>query len=235
MFYSGTFTCAEHTPHPSLATRSSRLESWYPIGLDRVSPYLWYLGESANPVLHWSLHNSLENSPDKTGGSEFLLTCSHQFGRNFPFNSSTTFWYWEFLWHPRKFTMTELRDIQAESSAGFSTSSLMSSLIWGPSNIPALRFSMLFRWNFWWSKANPLLPLSNVFTKFFMRPNLMGVGAISCSVQPEGRTERCMTLVLILVLMATLVWHNAGHQQGYFISTESMDTLCSHFEVLGSV
>ena len=44
--------------------------------------------------------------------------------------------------------MTDLRDNQTESSAGFSALSklvfLMSSLIWGPSNIPALNFSMLF-------------------------------------------------------------------------------------------
>ena len=49
----------------------------------------------------------------------------------------------------------------------------------------------------------------------------------------EGGTECCVTQVLILVLMTTLVWHNADHQHGYPISTVSMDTLCNHLEVLG--
>ena len=87
----------------------------------------------------------------------------------FSINSSTTFWYWKRLWLRRKFAMKDLRDNQAKSSAGFSTSSklvsLMSSLIWGPLNIPALSFSMLPRWNFWWRKAYPLPSLSNTFTK----------------------------------------------------------------------
>ena len=100
--------------------------------------------------------------------------------RKFSINSSTTFQYWELLWLPRKFTMTDLRDNQTESSAGFSALSklvfLMSSLIWGPSNIPALNFSMLFCWNFCWRKANPLPSLSNALTKFFMRPSLIWRG-----------------------------------------------------------
>ena len=44
--------------------------------------------------------------------------------------------------------MTDLRDNQAESSAGFSAPSklvsLRSSLIWGPSNIPDLSFLHVF-------------------------------------------------------------------------------------------
>ena len=174
MVSSGTSVCTEQTPHHSLGTSSSRPENWHPISLDSVSPYHWYLGESAHPVLHWRLPNSLENSPDETGGNAFSLTCVHQFGGNSPLS------HWELLWLPRKFAMMDLRDNQAESSAGFNASSklvsLMSSLIWGPSNIPALIFSMLFCWNFWWRKANPLPSLSNAFTKFYMRLSLMWRG-----------------------------------------------------------
>ena len=100
--------------------------------------------------------------------------------RKFSINSSTTFQYREHPWLPRKFAMTDLRGNQAEGSTGFSASSklvpLMSSLIWEPSNIPALIFSMLFCWNFWWRKANPLPSLSNAFTKFYMRLSLMWRG-----------------------------------------------------------
>ena len=104
----------------------------------------------------------------------------HQFGRKFSINSSTTFRNWELLWLQRKFAVTDLRDNQAEMSEGFSASSklvsLMSFLIQGLSNIPILIFSMHFRWNFWWRKANPLPSLFNAFTKFFMRPSLMWRG-----------------------------------------------------------
>ena len=65
-----------HTPLQAPAVVSQKTDS--------VSPYHWYLGESAYPVLPWSLHNSLENSPDETGGNAFSLTCVHQFGGNSP-------------------------------------------------------------------------------------------------------------------------------------------------------
>ena len=44
----------------------------------------------------------------------------------------------------------------------------MSSLIWGPSNIPALSFSILIQGNFSWTKTNPLPSMFITFTKFFM-------------------------------------------------------------------
>ena len=87
MVSSRTSVCAEQTPHPSSGTSSSRPENWHPIGLDSGSPYHLYLGESAHPVLHWSLHNSLKNStdePDETEGNAFSLTCVNQFGGNSP-------------------------------------------------------------------------------------------------------------------------------------------------------
>ena len=84
MVSSETSVCGEQTPQHSSDTNSSQPENWHPIGLDSVSPYHWYLGESAQTVLHWSLHNSLENSPDETGGNAFSLTCVHQFGGNSP-------------------------------------------------------------------------------------------------------------------------------------------------------
>ena len=84
MVSSGTSVCGEQTPHPSSCTSSSSPENWHPIGLDSVSPDHWYLGKIGHPVLYWSLHNSLENSPDETGGNAFSLTCVHQFGGNSP-------------------------------------------------------------------------------------------------------------------------------------------------------
>ena len=132
----------------------------------------------------------------------------------FSLNSSTTFWYWELMWLPKKFAMTELKDNQAKSSSGFSASSklvfLMSSLIWGPLNIPALSFYMLFRWNFWRKKANPQPSLSNAFTKFFMRSSLMRRGGSNILLGSARRWDRTMCdQVLILSLTVTLVWHNA--------------------------
>ena len=97
--------------------------------------------------------------------------------------------------------------------------SFMSSLIWIPSNTPALSFSMLSRLNFSQRKIKPLPSLFNAFTKFFMSPSLMcRVEAISCSDQLKGRT------VLIFVLLATVVWHRAECQPDYSTSTQSTDS-----------
>ena len=142
------------------------------------------------------------------------------------------------MWLPKKFAMTKLKDNQAKSSSGFSASSklvfLMSSLIWGPLNIPGLSFYMLFRWNFWWKKANPQPSLSNAFTKFFMRSSLMRRGGSNILLGSARRWDRTMCdQVLILSLIVTLVWHNAGHQHNYPISRESMDALGNHPKVLG--
>ena len=99
---------------------------------------------------------------------------------------------------------------------------------------------MLFRWNFWWKKANTLeevfASLSNAITKFFLRPSLMWRGGSNILLGSARRWDREMcNQVLILVLMVTLVWHNAGHQHDNPISTESMHTLPRHPEVLGWV
>ena len=101
MISSWTSVYPEQAPHPSLGTSSSRPESWHTISLDRVSSYHWYLGERAHPVLQWSLHNSLENSPDQTGGSVFSLTCTHQFCGNCPL---TFFLIWVFFHAHSRFT-----------------------------------------------------------------------------------------------------------------------------------
>ena len=160
--------------------------------------------------------------------------------QKFSINSSTTFWHWELLWLPRKFVMTDLRDNQGKTSAGFSASSklvsLMSSLIWRPSNIPALIFSILFRWNFWWRKGNPLPYLSNAFTKFFMRTSLMWRGGSNILLgSTRGWDKKFCDPGFNPCLDGTLVWHNAGHQHGYPKSTKSMDNLSNHLGVLGWV
>ena len=109
--------------------------------------------------------------------------------------------YSELLGLPRKFTMTDLNASQAESSIGFNDSwkpaSFMSSLISRPLNIPAFSYSMLFHSNF--SQTKPLPPLSNTFTKFFMSLSLMCTGGSNTLLgSTKGRTERCVTYVLIL-------------------------------------
>ena len=196
MVSSRTFVCPEQTPHPSSGTSSSRPENWHPIGLDSGSPYHLYLGESAHPVLHWSLHNSLKNStdePDETEGNAFSLTCVNQFGGNSP------------LTH------------QPPSDAG-NFCGCQGNLQWRTLGTTRQRVQQ---------DSMPLQSSS------WDRVWCGGVEAISCSVQPEGGIERYVTQALIFVFMATLIWHNAGYQHSYPISTESMGTFCNHLEVLG--
>ena len=69
-------------------------------------------------------------------------------------------------------------------SASTNIGSFMSSLIWKPSYIPALSFSMLIHGNFSWKNANLLPSLSIAFTKFFITPNLICKGGtVFCLVQ----------------------------------------------------
>ena len=119
--------------------------------------------------------------------------------QKFSINSSTTFWYWEVLLLPRKFAVTNLRDNQAESLAGFSASSkqmsLMSSLIWGPSNMPTcLKFSPCF-----------FVETSDEGKEILYLPCPMplqssswdrvlcgGVESLSSFIQPEDKIERTL-------------------------------------------
>ena len=61
------------------------------------------------------------------------------------------------------------------------------------------------------------------------------VEAVFCSVQKERETECYAGQVLTSVLIATLVWHNVGHQPSCPRDTENKDTLCIHLEDQGPV
>ena len=54
------------------------------------------------------------------------------------------------------------------------------------------------------------------------------VETVFCSVQQESEIKPYVNKVLTLVLIATLVGHNVGHQPSYPRDTESKDTLCFH-------
>ena len=59
--------------------------------------------------------------------------------------------------------------------------------------------------------------------------------AVFCLAQRKGETERYATQVLNLVLTATLVWNNLGHQPGCPRDPEDKDTFCTHLEALRPV
>ena len=156
-FFSGTSACAEQTAHPSSNTNSSRPKTLHPIEFDRVPPYHEYLCKSAHPVFRWSLCSSQGKSQRLIRNTLITLKYSRWERRNCIFtgmrfrkifsNSSTIFWYSEFLWCPRKFTLADFNASQAESCIGFNVSSKLASFIIsvlsGPSNIPVLSFFML--------------------------------------------------------------------------------------------
>ena len=129
---------------------------------------------------------------------------------------------------PRKFVTTDFSDCQADSSVSLSasliTGSFIKSLIWGPSNIPALSFSMLIRGNFSRKKTNCCLPCSlpsqnySLLLTWYVR-----VESVFCSVQRENETERYASQDLNR-LMATLVWYNVVRQPGCTRDTENKDT-----------
>ena len=122
------------------------------------------------------------------------------------------------------------RQFSASSNIGF----FQGSFIWGPSNIPALCFSMLIRGKFSWRKTKPLSPLSIAFTKFYITLNwYVRLDAAFCSVQREDEIERYTRKVLTLVLTVSLAWHNVGRQPGCPIEIEQKDTLCTHLGALG--
>ena len=92
-------------------------------------------------------------------------------------------------------------------------------LIWGPSNIPALSFSILIRGNFSWRKqisyfpCEMPLPSSSVFLTWYV-----SVEAVFCLVQQEGETECYASQVLTLVLTVTLVCLSQRYwKQWYFV------------------
>ena len=168
MVFSGFFACAEQTAHPSSDTNSSRPKTLHPIDLDTLLLYHEDIDESA----HFAKVYTVPKEVIQMRTKKVLFQWSF---RKFSTNSSTIFWYSELLRLPRKFKMADFSARQAESPMRFNDSSklalFLSSLISRTSNIHALRFSMLFRFNF--SQRNPRASLFNAFTKFFMSPNLM--------------------------------------------------------------
>ena len=104
--------------------------------------------------------------------------------------------------------MADLRDNQADNSAGFIKTSVLDELpYFGTIRYTCLTFLHVF-----------FVETSNGENQILYLPCPMplqsslqdrvrcgGVEAISYSVQPEGGTGRCVTQVLIITLMATLV------------------------------
>ena len=140
-------------------------------------------------ALHLNLQSSLKNSPSVTVESAVMDIHASSWRKLFS-SSSIYFSYSALRWFPRKFAATDFSDCQVDCSALLSASSNIGSfmryLIWGPSNIPALSFSMLICGNFSWKKSNLLPSLSIAFTKFFITPNLICKGGSSilfCSLR----------------------------------------------------
>ena len=59
--------------------------------------------------------------------------------------------------------------------------------------------------------------------------------AVFSSVQRERETERYVSQILTLVLLATLVWHNVGLLPGCLTDTENKITLCTYLGTPGPV
>ena len=115
---------------------------------------------------------------------------------------------------------------KVDSSIGLSADSnrfsLMRSLIWGPSNTPAVIFASLFCGNFSWRNANYSSSLSNASTKFFSRPSLTWRGGSNILIGSTQKEEK------------KALW-DAGYQHGYPTSIYSKDVLYNSLEVQGYV